>query len=407
MRGFYQISIIFYRTLIQIVAPFNPKAKLWVEGRKQWKEKLKAIFSKQSKVIWFHAASLGEFEQARPLIEKIKKEQPGYFVLLTFFSPSGYEVRKNYQYADHVCYLPADTKQNAKIFLDIVKPEKVFFVKYEFWFNFLSEIKHRSIPNYLVSGIFRPSQIFFKWYGSWFENQLKAFDWFFVQNETSKKLLNSIGYTQVTVTGDTRLDSVSNVAKMPFTDAHIEQFISNRPCMVVGSSWPQDEQVLKPLFNKFNAWCYIIAPHEVNENRLKQIEKHFENKTVRYSKNTDSTLDKSVLIIDSIGSLSKIYRYAKCAYVGGAFKTGLHNVLEPAVYGMPVIFGPQFEKFQEAKDLIHLGAAKSINSSEALISIFQALESDQKIYNQMSQATKRYVEENLGAVQSIYEAVFN
>lgn len=408
MSILYHIGIHFYYWIILLASHFNPKANLWVKGRKNWKKKLKRATSNTEHIIWFHAASLGEFEQGRPLIEKIKSENKSAFILLSFFSPSGYEVQKKYKLADYVCYLPADTKANAKAFIDIVNPQKVFFIKYEFWFNYMRELKHRNTPLFLVSGIFRKEQIFFKPYGVWFKKQLKAFHYFFVQNRDSVGHLNSIGYENVIQTGDTRFDRVIEIAELDREVEGISTFINQKPCVIIGSSWPKEEELLAAYINQRPDYKYIIAPHEVNEQHIEQLESKIKLNTQRWSEfDASASIKTHVLIIDRIGLLSKLYKYGSVAYVGGAFGKGLHNILEAAVFQLPVIFGPHYSKFQEASILIHEKGAFSISSSEELFLKLDLLLEDENLKNEMGQHAKDFIYKSKGASAQIYEHVFS
>lgn len=407
MSVIYSIGIYLFQLIISILAFFNPKAKLWIEGRKNWRQKLQKAIPKESKVIWFHAASLGEFEQARLLIEKIKKEQKDIFLLLTFFSPSGYEIRKDYDKADYICYLPADTPQNAKDFVQIANPQQVFFIKYEFWYNYLSQIKKHNSPLYLVSGIFRSSQIFFKFYGIWFKKQLTNFDCFFLQDQSSLDLINSLGYTNAVKTGDTRFDRVIEIAEQVHEIPKVKDFVGTKKCLIIGSSWPQDEDLLVEYINTHVEYKYILAPHEIHEVHLKRIESSLKLNAERYSRiNKTSKKKINVMIIDNIGMLSSIYQYATVCYVGGAFGTGLHNILEAAVYGKPVIFGPQFSKFQEANDLLEEKAVISVSNFESLFSALNLLFTDEIANKKMGKKAKDFIYKSKGAVESIYSRIF-
>lgn len=408
MSILYPIAIHFYYWIILLASPFNSKASLWIKGRKDWKQKLKRATANSEHIIWFHAASLGEFEQGRPLIEKIKSENKNIFILLSFFSPSGYEVQKKYKLADYVCYLPADTKANAKAFIDIVNPQKVFFIKYEFWFNYMRELKHRNTPLFLVSGIFRKEQIFFKPYGLWFKKQLKAFHYFFVQNRASVEHLNSIGLENVIQSGDTRFDRVIEIAELDREVEGISTFINQKPCVIIGSSWPKEEELLAAYINQRPDYKYIIAPHEVNEQHIEQLKSKIKLNTQRWSEfDASASIKSHVLIIDRIGLLSKLYKYGSVAYVGGAFGKGLHNILEAAVFQLPVIFGPHYSKFQEASILIHEKGAFSISSSEELFLKLDLLLEDENLKNEMGQHAKDFIYKSKGASAQIYEHVFS
>jgi len=403
---FYTISIYLYTGLLQIASLFNPKAKLLINGHKQWRIKLQKAVREQENIVWFHAASLGEFEQARPLIEVMKKENPDIFVLLSFFSPSGYEVKKNYTGANYICYLPADIPSNARFFVNAIKPQQIFFIKYEFWFHYLKEIQKNKIPLFLVSGIFRSNQIFFKWYGKSFLQILQNFTHLFVQNKASQLLLNKYKIKNHTLTGDTRFDRVLEIADKAQEIPLLKSFLTTNDVIVIGSSWPQDEEVLNTYIKKYlkEDRQYIIAPHNIDEKHLQFLEQLFTNNCIRFSvakENTSLLRDKKILIIDNIGMLSSLYKYAKIAYIGGGLKTGLHNILEAAVYGVPVVFGNKYDKFQEAKDLIALKGAFSIKNEKELESVFNKLLSDAVFCQKTGEINRVYIEKNKGAVDKI------
>ncbi len=403
----YNFSIYLYNIIISLSSPFNKKAKLWIDGRKDIFKKLESeISNKDLDLIWIHCASLGEFEQGRPLIEKIKKGHSQYKILLTFFSPSGYEIRKNYSGADYVFYLPIDTILNSKRFIRIVKPKMAFFVKYEFWFNYLNELKKQNIPLYLVSGIFRKEQLFFKTYGAWFRNQLNCFTHFFVQDEASNKLLSSIGFTNVKTTGDTRFDRVNEVSKNTKPIPFIEEFKEEKKIFIAGSSWDEDEQIIASFNFQKNNFKIIIAPHEINESHINSIINKFKKSIVlRYSEaNKLNIIDAQVLIMDNIGMLSSLYQYGTIAYIGGGFGKGIHNILEAATFGLPIIFGPNYKKFTEANELINLNCAFSITS----ITDFEKkilLLGDDKIFKETSKNSKHYVESRIGATDKTLSVI--
>lgn len=420
MRILYSLSIYLYAFAIRVAALFNPKAKLFLLGRKNIFETLKSQFSnvKSDNLVWFHCASLGEFEQGRPLMEKMKVQHPEIKILLTFFSPSGYEIRKNYSGADYIFYLPMDTPANAKRFVEIVKPKKVFFVKYEFWFNYLSELKTNHIPTYLVSGIFRTDHHFFKSTGGWFRQQLSAFTHFFLQDEKSMELLNSIGYANTTLCGDTRFDRVFEVAKNAKQLDVIEQFVKSKKVLIVGSSWLEDERIISTYFTNPKSRVtlngveglnpqIIIAPHEIDEKHLASIEAEFRGTglCLRYSKaNENNIKEAQVLIIDNIGMLSSLYQYGTIAFVGGGFGKGIHNILEAATFGLPVIFGPNYHKFAEAKALIKLGGAFAIEDAAEFEKIMLLL-SDEQVLKTASQISKMYVHGKVGATDKILAGI--
>ncbi len=483
MRNLYNIAIWFYALAVRIVAFFNPKVKLMWQGEKDAYAKIESGLREGDRVVWVHAASLGEFEQGRPLIEKLKKENPEYKILLTFFSPSGYEVRKNYAGADVIAYLPLDTARNAKRFVELVKPEKVVFVKYEFWLNYLRELRVRGVDTYIISAIFRENQVFFKWYGGIFREGLKAFKMLFVQNEESKELLKGIGVENVIVAGDTRFDRVADIAAAAKKLEIVERFVGLRneelgmrngvplspldsspnlgeqsrevqngeflPVLVVGSSWGPDEDLLARYINeRAGRMKMIIAPHEVREERIKELT---EKLTCKYALYTDiqkeitdgsqqstvngqqaltpsaslvplkqgdnkicganttlnfqlSTLNSlDVLVVNTIGVLSSVYQYGQVAYIGGGFGVGIHNTLEAAAWGMPVVFGPNYHKFQEAKELIECGAGQSIKNYEECA---RALDEFFEKNEVASKAAAEYVASHTGATDLIHNSQF-
>lgn len=374
-----------------------------ISGRKNWKDELLSKISKDEKYIWIHAASLGEFEQGRPLIEKIKKQNPHEKILLTFFSPSGYDIRKNYQFADIVCYLPFDCKKNAREFIKIINPKKVFFVKYEFWCFYIDELFNKKIPLYLISGIFRKNQLFFKPYGKFYLKRLEKFSFFFLQDENSKKILNNFNINNCIVCGDTRHDRVFQIAKDNYSNEYLEKFSKNKNTIVCGSTWIEDEIILCEIFDKLdNDFNLIIAPHEITEKNISYLEKHFGKNAVKFSEIENAKLDNmKLIIIDSIGILSKIYRYGKFAYVGGGFGKGIHNILEATVYNIPVFFGPKYKKFKEAIDLIDENVAFTFNNKEELLKQIQELSLQEK-YDKSKENAKKYFLKSVGATEEIY-----
>lgn len=400
----YTIGIKFYSAIIWIFSFFNEKAALFISGRKQIFNHIAKKIDPRNENIWFHFASLGEFEQGRPVLENFKKLHPQKKIVITFFSPSGYEIRKNYALADGIFYLPMDSRKNAQRFVELVNPQTAIFTKYEFWYYYFKELNKKSIPLFVVSGIFRKDQVFFKGYGGFYRGILKCVTHFFVQNNESCILLHSIGLENVTVSGDTRFDRVFENAANPKSISEIALFCGDSPTLICGSTWPDDEKLLVELPAKYPGWKFIIAPHEIHESHILSIESIFQ-KTTRFSefKNTGKS-DSAVLIIDNIGMLSALYQYGKAAYIGGGFGAGIHNTLEAAAFGLPVIFGPKFNKFQEAKDLIKIGAAKSVSNTSDLINAFEHFKSNA----QSSSAAKRYVEDNKGATASVLnKLIFN
>ena len=363
MNLLYSLGIGFYGGILWIAQFFNPKAKSWILGRKHFWEKLPNVENRE--IYWFHCASLGEFDQGLPMMNLIKEHNPAIYILVTFFSPSGFEnYHKRKNSADFVCYLPLDKKSNARQFIQHFKPQKVFFIKYEFWTNYIYEAKKSNAKIYSISALFRPEHRFFKWYGNQFRETLRKIDFFFVQNQSSLELLQSIGINQAMLTGDTRFDRVIENKANVQTDSIIEAFIQNKKAFVIGSSWPEDEDLLKNLILNCG-YPVIIAPHDISENHLLQIEKKFENETIRYSNWTVNST-KKILLIDSIGKLANAYSYGQIAFIGGGFSGNLHNILEPAVFGLPVIFGPKHKRFPEAQTFIDAGIGFSVTDEETL-----------------------------------------
>jgi 3-deoxy-D-manno-octulosonic-acid transferase len=416
----YNIFLLVYRLGISIAAIFNTKAKKWVQGRKNIFKNLEAAISKNEKVVWMHCASLGEFEQGRPVLEKIRSAYPHYKILLTFFSPSGYEIRKDYDGADWVFYLPMDGPANAKRFLEIVKPSLVIFVKYEFWYYYLKKIHYRKIPLLLISALFRKDMSFFKWYATLQRKMLTRFDHLFVQNTESQKLLGNISLAgNCTVAGDTRFDRVYNVAKEFKPIPAIEQFVGNSKVIIAGSTWPEDEEVLQKAFNNIRhpSLKLILAPHEINEKHIADLLKLFPNAirfsqlaTIIASDEANSLPLKTVLIIDNIGMLSRMYKYAWITYVGGAMNNrGIHNVLEAAVYNKIVLFGPVYEKYAEVIGLVKAGGGVPFNDikndGSLLCQLIEAMLENKDEYNLRSKAAGDYVRENLGATDKIIQFI--
>jgi 3-deoxy-D-manno-octulosonic-acid transferase len=403
---FYDIFLFLYHGGIRIASLWNIKAKKWQKGRKEIFPEIKsAIGDLEAKVVWVHCSSLGEFEQGRPVIERIRTQGIGYKILLTFFSPSGYEVRKDYEGADYVFYLPPDSKQNAKKFMDITNPSLVIWIKYDYWYHYLNEIKHRNINCLLISAAFRKNQLFFKWYGKLQKKMLFCFSHIFVQDEISKKLLASLGLIEkCTIAGDTRFDRVVEIGNKFEPIPVIEQFIDNKKCIVAGSTWKTDEEILQKAFFRLNTanLKLIIAPHEIHQTHLDEIKKLLPE-SIRLSEiDSNKLTNGNILIIDNIGMLSRLYKYAYIAYVGGGFtKDGVHNVLEAAVYGKPVIFGKNYKKYKEAVDLIEYEGAKSFFESEDLNQIFITLLNDHEDYKQRCEASKNYVLKNRGATEAV------
>jgi 3-deoxy-D-manno-octulosonic-acid transferase len=404
MHSFYNLVIYFATYLLQPIAWFNPKIKLFVAGRKNVFASLERQISTTDKCIWFHAASLGEFEQGLPVMEGIKRYFPTHKIVLTFFSPSGYEVRKNTKAADVVVYLPLDTPKNAKQFIEIVQPEMAFFIKYEYWPNYLHELKKQNIPTYLISGIFRKNQLFFKWYGGFYRKALDSFKYFFVQNSSSKELLVGLNKINVTVSGDTRFDRVASIIEKDNTLDFIETFKNKTLTIVVGSSWPKDEDLLVNFINSttYNL-KFIIAPHNINVAQIANLKSQISRKTVLFSEKERVNLNEAeVFIIDTIGILTKIYNYADIAYVGGGFgNPGVHNILEPATFGVPIIIGPNYSHFAEAVELVDREGCVSIANQKELEEAFQNLIQNEAIRSKKGHICSTFVQMNQGATQII------
>jgi len=410
MRFLYTFFIHAYGWALSLAALFNQKAALWVKGRKNIFSKIEDSLKPNEKRIWFHCASLGEFEQGRPLIEKLKKEKPEFKIFVTFFSPSGYEIRKNYPFADYIFYLPADTPSNARRLINLVKPEMVVFVKYEFWFNYFRQIKNNGIPLYLISGVFRKNQHFFKSWGGWFRNQLKSITYFFLQDEKSAQLIKSIGFENQTVSGDTRFDRVSEILSEKENLPIIEKFKNGKPLLCAGSSWPPDEEIILDYFKSGKPDLkLIIAPHDISKNHIEEIKSKFSAfKTALYSRSSDTKeiQDYQILIIDSIGLLNKIYRYSNLAYIGGGFGVGIHNLLEPAVYGIPVLYGPNHKHFREALEMANGNGGFPIENKNDFMEIVDKLVTDKSFYETNADAADKYISSNTGATQVIFDRIF-
>ncbi len=402
MAFLYNIGIRTYTLAIRLASPFNEKAALWIKGRKNIQKKISTVNKGSHRLVWFHAASLGEFEQGRPVMEALKKEQPDTRILLTFFSPSGYEIRKNYAGADYIYYLPADTPRNARHFIESVQPDAAVFVKYEYWYNYLNQLNKRHIPTYLISAIFRKEQPFFKTWGGLHRKMLHFFTRMFIQDEESARLLSSIGIQAFEQTGDTRFDRVKQIADTAQDIDKVAHFLNGAPAVVCGSTWPPDEELLLDYINRDNTdFKWIIAPHEIGENHIRTILGKCQKKVIRYTQDEAGETDAKVLIIDCIGLLSSIYRYGKIAYIGGGFGVGIHNTLEAAVYGIPVIFGPRYQKFNEAVRLIQQGGAFSIHNKTELDELLDSLLQDQAITETAGRQALAYVNSQLGATAII------
>jgi 3-deoxy-D-manno-octulosonic-acid transferase len=404
MLFIYNLIVQLAGFLLHIVALFSPKMKLFVDGRKTVFATLRSKINSEDKTIWFHAASLGEYEQGLPVIEKIKEKFPSHKIVVTFFSPSGYEVRKNNTVADVTVYLPLDTKSNAQQFLKLVHPEMVFFIKYEYWPNYLNELKIQNIKTYLISGVFREKQAFFKWYGGFYRNALQSFDYFFVQNESSKKLLQSIGFVNVKISGDTRFDRVVSILERDNSLDFIEQFKNNTITIVIGSSWPKDESLLVNYINQSsNEVKFIIAPHNIKSEQIQELKNSILKKSILFSEKDNQDVSIfNVFIIDIIGILTKIYSYADIAYVGGGFgNPGVHNILEPATFSVPIVIGPNFSHFAEATALVNMTGCVSISNQKELNEIFDNLIQNPDERFEKGHICNTFVNMNKGATEVI------
>lgn len=425
MLFLYNLIIILASQIVKLVALFSPKVKLFVNGRKEVFPILQNKLNPNDKTIWFHAASLGEYEQGLPVIEKIKVQFPNHKIVVTFFSPSGYEVRKNNTVADATVYLPLDTKSNAQKFIKTINPELVFFIKYEYWPNYLNELKKHQIKTYLISGIFRKKQAFFKWYGGFYRNALKTFDYFFVQNESSKNVIQSIGFNNVKISGDTRFDRVVSILERDNSLDFIEQFKDNKTTIVIGSSWPKDENLLVNYINNASDDIkFIIAPHNIKSEQIANLKLQITKSTILFSENVETRLiasnentndktrliaslqKKNVFIIDTIGILTKIYSYADIAYVGGGFgNPGVHNILEPATFGIPIIIGPNYSHFAEAIALVHQEGCVSISNQKELNEAFDNLVFNEDVRHEKGHICSTFVQMNKGATEVILKHI--
>ncbi|TCN52641.1 3-deoxy-D-manno-octulosonic acid transferase [Flavobacterium circumlabens] len=409
MLFLYNLAVYLAAFFLKIIALFSTKIKLFINGRKDVFTILEERIKPTDKTIWFHAASLGEYEQGLPVIEKIKEKYPLHKIIVTFFSPSGYEVRKNNTVADVTLYLPLDTKSNAKRFLKLAHPELAFFIKYEFWLNYLGELKKNETPTFLISGIFRENQMFFKWYGGFYRKALKTFTYFFVQNESSKQKIEAIGFHNVIVSGDTRFDRVNAILERDNTLDFIENFKNNQTTIVIGSSWPKDEALLAEYINHAPENVkFIIAPHNIKGDQIASLKSQITKSSILFSEKGNADLsDYQVFIIDTVGLLTKIYSYGTIAYVGGGFgNPGIHNILEPATFGIPIIIGPNYSHFAEATALVKLRGCIVINNKEELKQNLDRLLSDEKFFKEKSQICKSFIQDNTGATDSIMKIVF-
>ena len=404
MLFLYNLSVRFAELILKIIAFFSPKIKLFVVGRKPVFDILANKIDSFDKTIWFHAASLGEYEQGLPVIEKVKEKYPLHKIIITFFSPSGYEVRKNNSVADVTVYLPLDTQKNAQQFLKLVHPELAFFIKYEYWPNYLNELRKLKTPTYLISGIFRENQLFFKWYGGFYRKALETFTYFFVQNDSSKQLLFRLGKTNVAVSGDTRFDRVATILEKDNTLDFIKLFKNETLTLVVGSSWPKDESLLVDYINQTSEKVkFIIAPHNIKSDQILELQNSISKKVVLFSEKENKNLaDYDVFIIDTIGILTKIYSYADIAYVGGGFgNPGVHNILEPATFGVPIVTGPNFSHFAEATALVNNGGCISIANKKELSDAFSNLISNEDIRHEKGHICSTFVQMNKGATKIV------
>ncbi len=404
----YTIAIYLYQLMVMLVSPFHEKARTLLRGQRNTFKILKENVDKTARYVWFHAASLGEFEQGRPLMERFRREHPEYKILLTFFSPSGYEVRKNYPGADIICYLPFDTPSNVYRFLHLIRPEMAFFIKYEFWMDYMWACHHYGIPFYSISSIFRPNKIFFRWYGRPYARVLKYVTYFFVQDEQSRQLLASRGYVDnVTIVGDTRFDRVIDIAHQAKELPLVERFCSDAPYVfVAGSSWPPDEELIIPYFNSHPNMKLILAPHVIDEHHLQQIEQRLRRPSMRYTQATaESIAQADCLIVDCFGLLSSIYRYGQVAYVGGGFGEGIHNVPEAAIYGVPVLIGPNNKGFREAQDLLRMGGCFEITGPTLFNAVVDRLLSDNQLRKTRGAVCHDYITSNAGASDVIFKTL--
>lgn len=405
----YNFGLTLYVWAIRLVAPRHPKARLWIEGRKDLYRRMAESIDPAARIVWVHVASLGEFEQGRPIIEEIRRTHPEYKILLTFFSPSGYEIRKNYKGVDYIFYLPIDTPRHARRFLDAAHPEIAIFVKYEFWLNLLAELRRRSIRTYIVSAIFRRNSVFFRLYGGMWRQALESFDVLFVQNEESKKLLAGLGFDNVLVAGDTRFDRVAEIARSAKHVDIVERFAGDNRLFVAGSTWGPDEELLIRLMNENPGVKFVVAPHEMDESRIARLMAETRGGALRYTQCTPATSygTRQLLILDTVGLLSSVYRYATWSYIGGGFGVGIHNTLEAATFGLPVAFGPNYAKFKEARDLVTLGAARSIATYEELRTWFIPLRDNEEFLQKTRRIAKDYTTRHQGATNIIVKTIFH
>ena len=407
MSQIYNAGIWFYECGINIATLWDGKARLWCKGRRGLLDDMASRIAPNERIVWIHAASLGEFEQGRPIIERIKAEYPDIKVLLTFFSPSGYEIRKDYRGADYVFYLPSDRPKYVRRFLDIVRPEVAIFIKYEFWLNFLAELRHRGVATYLISAIFRPHSIFFRPWGGIWREALRGYKAIYVQNDESEQLMRSLGITQVIKAGDTRFDRVAEITRNAPRIEIVERFKCNDALFVAGSTWAKDEELLIELINRNPKTRFVIAPHEMDNERIEHIINSVDGGAMRYTAITpESDISNiQVLILDTIGILSSVYGYARWAYIGGGFGRGIHNTLEAATFGLPLAFGTNYHKFQEACDMINLGVAHSVTNAEELCEWFAQLKDNDELYDALHNKALDYTATNCGATELILQSL--
>lgn len=408
MLFLYNLAIHLAGFFLRIIALFSPKIKLFIEGRKNVFSILEEKIKAEDKTIWFHSASLGEYEQGLPVIEKVKEKYPQHKIIVTFFSPSGYEVRKNNTAADVTVYLPLDSKSNAKRFLKLVHPELAFFIKYEFWLNYLKELEKSKTPTYLISGIFRDNQVFFKWYGGFYRKALNAFTYFFVQNEKSKQKIESLGFKNVIISGDTRFDRVNAILERDNRLDYVENFKNGQLTIVIGSSWPKDEILIAEYINQApDNVKFIIAPHNIKPDQISDLLSKITKPTVLFSEKENKDLSTyNVFIIDTIGILTKIYSYGTIAYVGGGFgNPGIHNILEPATFGIPIVIGPNYSNFAEAVDLVGIGGCMPISTNTELKAIFDRLLNDKNFLAEKSEICRSFIQNNKGATETIMKRI--
>lgn len=404
----YNISIWLYTLAIRLAAPFFPKAKLWIEGRKNIFTHIETKLKQNEQRIWFHCASLGEFEQGRPIIEKMKEKYKDVKIVLSFYSPSGYEIRKNYELADYVFYLPSDTPGNARKFVSLINPLFAVFVKYEFWYHYIESLHKKNIPLYFASSVFRPTQHFFSWYGGFFRKMLGKTKHIFVQDDASLSLLKTIGIENASVAGDTRFDRVIEIASKPLSMTNVDRFVMGFPVFIAGSTWSEDEKIIRELYrsNSVQNCKFIIAPHEISQTHIDTLLSDFSPFAIRYSELSDlNAVEARVLIIDNVGLLSSLYRFGNMAYIGGGFGKGIHNILEAAVYKIPVVFGPNYKKFREASDLLGLSCAYCVHNQYDLIQVVAEIHQNNLLLEQIRLKVSSYFEKESGASHKIVNMI--